>query len=207
MPNRRFRPPSEAQPGVNAPPSQTLPPKQRPGLRIPIGDALVPSRRTQQTAKTVDDLFDCLEELDVDLRTLIQFNVQTLDTVVFEHDTQELPTSVETFTLTLEPQTRQQELITGLFAAIVSPTQAAAGSYTLSNAWAQLGPDYVDALPLLDTTGGPAGSIPGMMQWILNADSVRSLTIVAESDFPADTFLTFALFGMTVPSTLGEVLT
>ena len=154
----------------------------------------------------LDDALDFAEQSQLYMRSLLGGLVQTLDTIVYEHDTQELPPNEEVFTLNLEPQTVQLELITGIFAAVTVPDLTAAPTITITNAWAQLGSNLVNLNAILNSSGGTGGALPGNFSFILQADDKRQLNIVAIADWPKGSYVTFVLFGTTVPATLGEVL-
>ena len=130
--------------------------------------------------------------------------VGTLDATIFEHDTQELPPTQATFTLNLNAQTAQTEYIHGLFVAIVCPQLTAAPTITITNAWAQLGSDYVNLNAIINSSGGTGGMLSGpKCRFILGGKSVRQVNIVASADFPAapnPAFLSFALFGEAIPT-------
>lgn len=136
----------------------------------------------------------------------IMRSVATLDTIVFEHNTIELDPTKQTATIALQPQTSQLEIIRGIAAAIVSPTKAAFAPPQLDNAWVQLGDDFLNVAQLLAGASGSGGSLPGTFGFLLNSDAARTLTIHATAVFPANTFLTFALFGEAVPTLEGGVL-
>jgi hypothetical protein len=146
-----------------------------------------------------------LQEQSVILRSLLSAEVQTLDSIVYEHDTQELPTTTATFTLTLPPQTSQTELIEGLYIGISSPTLLASPALTIDNAWASLGDTIIDLRALL-APNGTGGNLPGKMKIILAPSDVRAFTIVAHAHFPKTLSITAHLYGRTVPATLGGAL-
>lgn len=131
----------------------------------------------------------------------LQRRIGTLDALVFEHDTQQLDPTTTTATLKLEPQTTQTEIIRHISCAIVQPNSATFTFPTLENAWVQLGTDYLNVQSLLTDWRAP-----GEFAFILSSKDVRSLTVVAQADWPADTFLSFALFGEAIPTMDGGVL-
>lgn len=133
-------------------------------------------------------------------------SVGTIDAQVFEHDTQELNPTVSTFTMDLPAQTAQTEFITGVYAAIVSPNLQAAPTITLENAWAQLGSDYINLNAVLNSSAGTGGILGGNYRFILRKGSVRELNLVASASWPAGAYVTFALFGIAVPTMNGGVL-
>lgn len=132
----------------------------------------------------------------------LQHRIGTLDAFIYEHDTQELPPALQAFTITLQPQTSQLEVIKSIHCAIISPTQAAAGVFNLANAWIQLGSHYLNAGPMI--TG--SGTLNAHVGFELNSDAVRSITVVPQAAWPATTYLSFALFGEAVPTMDGGVL-
>lgn len=136
----------------------------------------------------------------------LQRRVGILDSLIYEHDTQELPPTQSTFTLTLQPQTTQTEEIRGLFCSITVPTMAAAPTITLTNAWAQLGSDYINLNAILNSAAGTGGFLPGMFRFIISSKAARTCNIVASSNWPAGAYLSFALFGEAVPTMDGGVL-
>jgi hypothetical protein len=155
-------------------------------------------------AQQMDDLFDAMDSNNLILRALLDGLVKTNDTIIYEHGTVELPATQAWFTLTLAPQTTQQEIITGLFAAITYPqVDVVAPTVTIENAWAQLGGEYVNCNAILNSSGGSAGSIPGSLGFMLNSEAVRQLSITASGNFPVGLYLTFCLFGYAVPVTSG----
>jgi hypothetical protein len=196
---------STAQPGVNAPPQTTVPPraprKPLPGMR----DYTQPTPHEQRMEQALDDLICSINDSQLALRTALVAQVQTLDTVVYEHDTQVLPVAAASFTMDLPPQTAQTELITGLYAGIVIPSLSDATYPTIQNAWAQIGEEYVN-LAALFSADGTGGMLPGNYAFVIRSEAKREINIFAAGDFPADAFLTFALFGTVVPATLGDVL-
>lgn len=133
--------------------------------------------------------------------------VGTLDATIYEHDTQELPPTQAAFTLDLTAQTAQTEYIHGLFVAIVVPTLTAAPTITLTNAWAQLGSEYVNLNAILNSSGGTGGMLAGeKCRFILGAKSKRQVNIVASGNWPSGAFISFALFGEAIPTMDGGVL-
>jgi hypothetical protein len=169
-------------------------------------DLTIPTPHEQRLEQLIEEMRDIAEQSEMFLQTQLQSSVQTLDTIVYEHDTVELPVGQETYSLKLQPQTSQVELITGIFAAITVPDLVAAPTITLTNAWAQLGRDLVNLNAILNSSGGTGGALPGNFSFILNADDKRTLNVVASADWPVGAYITYALFGVTVPATLGEVL-
>lgn len=136
----------------------------------------------------------------------IAIGIGTLDLIVYEHDTQELPTTQDFFTMALQPQTSQVELITGIFASIVMPTTGANTVITLTNAWAKLGRDYVNMNTILNSFGAMGGMVPGIFTFVVESGASRTATIVANQNWPQGAYFTFALFGKAVPATEGGVL-
>ena len=132
--------------------------------------------------------------------------VGTLDLIVYEHDTQELPPSADFFTMSLQPQTAQTELIRGIFASITVPTQITAPIIEVTNAWVKLGAEYVNLNSLLVSANGTGGMMPGNFTFVLPSQATREITVVSSDDWPAGSYLTFALFGEAVPSMEGGVL-
>lgn len=132
--------------------------------------------------------------------------VGTLDTIVYEHDTQELPLTQNFFTLTLKPQTTQVELITGVFASIVMPTTTANSVITLTNAWAKMGDINVNMNSIFNSFGAMGGMVPGIFTFVMRSEATRSCTIVSSGNWPSGAYLTFALFGRAVPALSGGVL-
>lgn len=175
---------------------------------LPPRGGPIPTPHEQALEQMMGNVEKLLEQSQAYLRSQLQASVQTLDTIVFEHDTQELPTGQSWFTLSLVPQTRQMELITGLFCAVTVPTpKTAAPTITIENAYAELGSDYVNLNAILNSLGSTGGSLPGNYAFLLNADAPRNVNLVASGDWPQGAFLTFCLFGTTVPAMFGEVLT
>jgi hypothetical protein len=121
---------------------------------------------------------------------------------VYEHDTQELPPTAATFTLSLQPQTSQLEVIRSIHCAIVTPQAVAAGAFVIQNAFIKLGTHLLNAAPLLTS----AGTLNAHVGFELNSDDARSLTLVAQANWPANTYVSFALFGEAVPTMDGGVL-
>lgn len=136
------------------------------------------------------------------LFTDLQRRIGTLDSIIYEHDTQELPPFLQAFTITLQPQTAQMEIIKSVHCAIITPSTGVAGVFALANAWIQLGSHYLNAAPLI--TG--AGTLNAHVGFELNSDAVRSITVLPQAAWPANTFLSFALFGDAVPTMDGGVL-
>jgi hypothetical protein len=152
-----------------------------------------------------DHLLSGIERTHALLELNLRHSVQTLDTLVYEHETAELPSNAQTFTVELQPQTSQVERITGLMVAIVNPTKAAAPVITIDNAWAQLGNDFVNLNATLNSAAGNGGSMEnlGLILW---SQDKRSFTVHATSDFPSGCYITAALFGHAVPATIADVL-
>lgn len=130
----------------------------------------------------------------------LHYLVATEDLIIYEHDTQQLPITQETFTLNLVAQTAQQELIKGVFAAVTVPTLVAAPTITITNAWANIGGNRINLNAILNSSGGTGGMLPGEYAFILNSESTRQLNIVASADWPAGAYVTFILFGTAMPS-------
>lgn len=186
------------------------PPRRARGSRplLPtMRDHTIPTPHEQRLESAIDELLDISNQSDIYLRTQLQMSVQTLDTVIYEHDTQELPVTASDFTLKLEPQTRQLELITGIYAAIVNPVTGAAATIDINNAYLKLASQYVNLNAILNSSGGTGGFLPGNYSFVLFADSPRELYISATADWPADAYVSFALFGVPIPATFGDVLT
>ena len=157
----------------------------------------------------IGDLISCIEGLQVFLRLQQSLAVSTVDTIVYEHDTQELPIGSQSFTLTLQPQTRQMEQIDTVFCAIVAPAVnqqsiTTAPTVTLDNAYAQLDSVYVNLNAIVNSSGGSGGAIPTPLGILLNSDSTRTFNIHATAPFVAGLFMTAVLVGRTIPATLGE---
>ena len=146
-----------------------------------------------------------MEEQSTLFRTLSHL-VATEDLIVYEHDTQQLPTTAEVFTLNLVAQTAQQELIKGVFAAITVPTLVAAPTIDVTNAWADLGGNRINLNAILNSAGGTGGMLPGEYAFILNSESKRQLNIVASADWPAGAMVTFILFGTVMSSSIPGIL-
>jgi hypothetical protein len=174
-----------------------------PGVRR---DYTQPTPWEQAVEQALEQMVDLAEQSQVYLRSQLQASVQTLDTIVYEHDTVELPTTADVYTLNLPPQTVQMELITGIFCSITNPTLTTGATIDITNAWALLGEAQVNLNAIINSSGGSGGAVPGNFAFLLNADSKRQVNIVSSSDWPEDSYLTFALFGTTVPATLAEVL-
>jgi hypothetical protein len=181
------------------------PPKQRRMLPF-VQDNTTPTPHEMRVEELLCEVQDLLTQTQLYLLSQLKASVQTLDTVVFEHTTVELATGIATVTLNLPPQTAQQELITGLFAGITVPNLSAAPTITIQNAWAQLGSDLVNLNAILNSSGGTGGALPGEYAFVLNADDKRQINLVASGNWPVGSWLTFCLFGTTVPATLAEVL-
>lgn len=172
-----------------------------PGMR----DYTIPTPHEQRMEQAIDDLICSINDSQMALRTALVAQVQTLDTVVYEHDTQVLPVAAAQFTMDLPPQTAQTELITGLYAGIVIPSLSDPTYPTIQNAWVQLGDEYVNLAALFAATG-TGGMLPGNYAFVIRSEAKREINIFASGVFPTDAYLTFALFGTTVPATLGDVL-
>lgn len=136
----------------------------------------------------------------------LMHTVGTIDTLVYEHDTQQLPPTASTFSFTLQPQTSQTEYIRAVFCSIVQPSAAAAAAINITNAWAKLGNDYINLQALLSPTSGTGGSLSGDLCLILGSDSDRKVSVTAAANFPPNALLTFSLFGEAVPTMDGGVL-
>lgn len=132
----------------------------------------------------------------------LQRRIGSLDSYVYEHDTQELPPLLQAFTLPLQPQTAQMEVIRSVHCSIITPSGLAAGAFNLANAWIQLGSHYLNAAPLI--TG--AGTLNAPVGFQLNSDAPRLLTVLPQAAWPANTYISFALFGEAVPTMDGGVL-
>lgn len=216
MPQRRFGPRQYAEqtnidpsrfghPQTDAPVAVRRKPlgtRQNPAMR----DRTIPTAHEQAVEALLESALELAEQSQLYLKSQLQAVVQTLDTIVYEHDTVELPTTQDFYTLKLPPQTVQQELITGLFCSITNPTLTTGDTIDITNAWAQLGEAKINLNALLNSSGGSGGAIPGNFAFVLNADAKRELNIVASADWPVGCYVTFALFGTTVPATLAEVL-
>lgn len=70
------------------------------------------------------------------LRTNLARAVDTLDTLIYEHQTVQLPHTQKTYTLTIPAQTSQTEIIKGIDVAIVVPNDTPAPIITVVSAWA-----------------------------------------------------------------------
>lgn len=167
--------------------------------------ASIPPGRPSATDMLLAQLSHHMEEQSALFRTLSHL-VATEDLIVFEHMTQQLNPAVSTVTLTLQPQTAQQELIKGVFAAIVVPTLVAAPVITVTNAWAKLGGDYVNMNAVINSAGGTSGMLPGEYAFILNSESTRQLNVVAAADWPAGSYITFTLYGTVMSSSIPGIL-
>ena len=190
----------DQQPDTITPPTKVRRPL--PGMR----DYTQPTPHEQHLSEVLDCLLETFETNQLYLKAQLQQTVQTLDTVVYEHDTQELPTTQNFFQIKLQPQTSQIELITGIFVAIVMPGTVSNTVITLDNAYAQLGPDYVNLNSVLNSQGAMGGMVPGLFSWVLRSDDIREATLVATQNWPAGAYMTFILFGTAIPATLGDVL-
>jgi hypothetical protein len=163
----------------------------------------------RDNADVMGSLITCLENLQLWLRIQQSMMVSTVDTLVFEHVTVELPAGDSAFSLEVPPQTRQLERIDTVFCAITAPALygseiSTAPTVTLDNAYAELGDDYVNLNAIVNSSGGTGGAIPQALGFLLNADDVRSFNIHATAPFPAGLLFTAALTGITIPATLGE---
>jgi hypothetical protein len=150
-----------------------------------------------------------MERLNVAMDLQQSVAVTTLDTIVYEHDTVELPTGQAFYSLALKPQTRQMEQIDSVFAAITYPAlpggnPITAPTITLDNAYAQLGETLVNLNAILNSSGGTGGAIPTPLGVLLNEGSKRTFNIHATANFPQGAYLSCVLVGRTIPATLGE---
>lgn len=162
------------------------------------GDSPLMQHLLIQQAKLTDELRSLHRE--------IARSVGTLDLIVYEHDTQQLPTGQDFFTLNLTPQTAQTELISGLFVAITVPDLVAAPTITITNAWAKIGGTYVNLNAVINSAAGTGGMLPGKYQFVLNSESSRQVNVVASADWPSGAYLSFALFGEALPTQDGGTL-
>lgn len=160
----------------------------------------------QKMATVLDKLDRTLTKQQVYLDSVLEYGVQTLDTVLFEHQTIPLPTTKKVASITLQAQTSQTEVITALYVSIVVPDISTAPAITIENAWAKLGDNYFNLFSLLNSVGGSGGTLPNMPALILREGSSRELLIVAKTNYPSTAYLTFILSGMPIPATLGGVL-
>lgn len=166
------------------------------------------ARNSNSNSETgLKQLTDAINKQTDYLGRLISQSVDTVDTLIYEWETQELPTGATEFTVTVQPQTRQLERIDSLFVAIANPTLIAGGTITLDNAWAKLGNTYVNLNAIVNSAGGTGGAVPTPLGLLVNADDIRSFNIHATAPFPAGFFMSIALCGHAIPATLGEVLT
>lgn len=133
--------------------------------------------------------------------------VDEIDAHIYEWTTEPLPVGDQFHTLTVLPQTRQLEQIDSVFVAIVNPTQAAGLTMTIDNAWAKLGPVYVNLNAIVNSAAGTGGAIPIPLGLLLESYNTRQFTIHATAPFAAGWYMSAALIGKAIPATLGEVLT
>lgn len=163
----------------------------------------------RNNADVMGRMIQTLEGFQSFLRLQSSYLVNTLDTVVYEHMTVELPTNQAYYSLALPPQTRQMERIDTVFAAIVFPAlpngnPVTAPTITLDNAYAMLGEQYVNLNAILNSSGGTGGAIPTPLGILLNEHDVRTFNIHATANFPQGAYLTAFCTGQTIPATLGE---
>lgn len=176
----------------------------RPGLppRVPLPSSDGAADHFQQLARSVA----AQAREQASLARAITHLVGTEDLIVYEHETVNLNPAVSTETLNLQPQTAQQELITGLFCAITVPDLVAGPTITISNAWAKLGDLYLNLNAIINSAAGTGGVLPGELGIILNSQSTRQINLVATAEWPAGTYLTFALFGKVISSSIPGIL-
>lgn len=177
----------------------------RPGASRPIPQET--EKFNRMVASALGEVRTALNKSNEYLRSLLQYNVQTLDATIYEHESVPLPPAVSFFTHTLQPQTRQTELITGIFASITVPTSSSAPTITVTNAWAQVGDVYINLNAILNSSGGTGGTLPGSLNIIIRSESKRKIAIKASKTFPSTAILSFCLYGIAIPATFDEVLT
>jgi hypothetical protein len=168
-----------------------------------------PTEVLQNATDTMGNVVNALEALQVFLRLQQSIAVDTLDTIVFEHETVELPTSQAFYVLNVPAQTRQMEQIDTVFASIIVPplpgqNPGTAPTITLDNAYAYLGSTGINLNAILNSSGGSGGAIPTPLGVLLNEGSKRQFAIHATANFPPNAFLSVSLVGRTIPATLGE---
>jgi hypothetical protein len=124
----------------------------------------------------------------------------TVDSIVDYGQTVEADATSTIALVNLVPQTAQLELIEGFTVNLLLPSGS---SVTVQNAYVTLGSRYYGVQGILTAPYAPS-YVP--IRQLLSANDTRSLVVMLSANFPVGTYVTFALFGRAIPTTLGGVL-
>lgn len=166
-----------------------------------VGQHPVPENDTA-LASAISSLTSTLAKSDSYLAKYIGQAVDTVDTIIYEHFSQELPITAQEITVKVPAQTRQLERIESLYCAIVFPQSGAGPTITVDNAWAKIGDEYVNLNAIMNSSGGTGGSL-GHLGMLINEGASRTFYVHATGNFPINTYITAMLFGRAIPATLG----